>query len=100
LTYYKQQDITNIINYLYKNATIWLDRKYELSLKVRKIVPRKVSIPKQVLIDLIQKTSLAGGFKNKTIYEYLDEYGDNLGCSKSTIIRRLKEYKLYYTPSP
>jgi hypothetical protein len=93
-------DNTNILKFLLKDATIWLDRKHEAALEILKIVPRKLDISKQVLIDLIQKTSLAGGFKNKTIYEYLDEYGDNLGCSKSTIIRRLKEYKLYYTPSP
>jgi intein-encoded DNA endonuclease-like protein len=90
LTYYKQQDITNIINYLYKNATIWLDRKYELSLKVRKIVPRKVSIPKQVLIDLIKETPLVIGTKLETI----SGYAKKLGCSVRIIKKRLREHGL------
>ena len=86
------KDNTKIINYLLKDATIFLDRKHEVQLQILQIVPRKINISREVLVNLLKEHPLIAG---KAVEAY-SEIAEILGCSSPTIKRRLLEYDLYH----
>lgn len=83
MRYSNFKDTVKIVDYLYANASIYLDRKYEIAKQILEIKPRKISIEKEYLKMLLTKNN----YKNqKTL-------ANKLGISVSTVIRRMKEYE-------
>jgi len=86
------KDNSKIINFLLKDATIWLDRKHETQLQILRMIPRKIKISKKVLEAMIKETPIVIGSAVKTY----TEIGRKLGVSPSVIVRRLVEFDLYH----
>jgi hypothetical protein len=89
---YNLKDNTKIINFLLKDATIFLDRKHEVQLQILQIVPRKINITREVLEDLLIEHPLIAG----QAVEAYSKIAEILECSAPTIKRRLFEYDLYH----
>jgi intein-encoded DNA endonuclease-like protein len=82
LDFQKQEDVLEIINFIYKNATIFLNRKFEVSRLANAKNGRGLHIKKQELIKLYQKVKSA-----KLVAK-------ELNCSKSTIILNLHKFNI------
>jgi len=86
------KDNSKIINFLLKDATIWLDRKHEIQLQILRMIPRKIKISREILESMIKETPIVIG----SAVETYAEIGRKLGVSSSVIKRRLIEFDLYH----
>lgn len=84
ITFAKQHDITNIIKLLYEMASVFLDRKYELS---------------KLAIQIDEESHLLH-FEEKTLralYKKLGSYkkvAEKLGCCISSVANHIKKYDI------
>lgn len=76
------EDNIKIYHYLYDEATIWLDRKYETAIKISNIIPNKKSITKKEIITIYEK------HKNSK------DVAENLNVSISVLNRRILEFNI------
>ena len=75
------EDNKKIINYIYNNASVQLDRKFQVAQEILKLESsRKIDLNKEDMIKL-----------HNDIKEHT-KIGKILGCSNSTVKRRLIEY--------
>jgi len=77
----KMESAKKIINYCYKNPTVYLDRKYENSLKILELKPRKIQIDKNYFIGI---------YRNNPV----KEVAKILNISLATVMRRAEELKI------
>lgn len=84
LTYQKQHDVVNIIEYLYKDATVFLDRKYELT-KVAK------QLDNDTVILNLDRNKLQESFQRLKSYKLVAK---ELNCCKSSIFNYIKKYDI------
>ena len=80
----KLSDMKKITNYLYQNCgDLYLERKHQNAQNVLQYQERKLTFDLGILKELYDK------------YNTLQEIADQLGCSLSTVKRRLVENNLY-----
>ena len=79
-------DNLSIINYLYNDAIIYLDRKKITADQILKCQPRKIKILKEDIEREINNFN--------TLIDLEDHLGKQFGVSSITIRRRIKEYKI------
>jgi hypothetical protein len=84
LIYSKQHDVANIVKYLYDDATIYLDRKYQTSKLVKQADEDTVilNLDKDILQEAYQRL----GSYSKVAKE--------LGCCQNSIGNYMRKYKL------
>jgi len=84
LTYSKQHDVSNIVDYLYGNANVYLDRKYQLSKSA------KLADEATIILNL-DKSKLEESYQR---LKSLALVSKEFNCCKSSIANYLKKYNI------
>lgn len=83
------EDVIKVIEYLHKDGTVYLNRKYNIALEILKLpITRKISLDKDTLIQLYME------------HKECVKISKILKCSNSTIKRRLIEYGVFIPRAP
>lgn len=84
LTYSKQHDVSNIIDYIYGEANVYLDRKYQLSKSA------KLADEATIILNLDKDKLQEAYFRLKSLALVAKEFG----CCKSSIFNYIKKYDI------
>lgn len=84
LSYQKQHDVSKIVDYLYNNASIYLDRKYELAQMSKKL-------DAQTIFLHLDKNKLKESYQRLKSYSLVAKEFD---CAKSSIAKYISKYKI------
>lgn len=82
LTFAKQHDVAKIIDYIYQDASIYLERKYQTSILAKELDSKTIFLH-------LDKDKLAESYKRLKSYEKVAE---ELNCCTSSVFNYIKKY--------